>query len=178
MRFIFTPLLLFILTSCASQKNSFFLQDLKEPIQYKLESTKKGFDTYLEIIPNKSLLLKKDEFGMLYGNFIKGDSILIKYQFKKKKIKNVVDDNFIETLYFTTDKTTTNLTLENLQLSKINMVLQRQCYCKGTAGFFKITNGNFNLNIKKNELTLTTDFSIKNIPHVLTKINEKVIFEH
>ena len=63
------------------------------------------------------------------------------------------------------------------ELQKVNLVVERRCFCKGTAGFFKIIRGNLKLNIEKNELTLSGNFSNKKLPLLVTKIDEKVSLE-
>lgn len=159
--------------SCASQKKS-VLSNLKTATSYSLDTCETNYKCSLSFIPNKKVIVKKDEFGLSYGEFVKSDSILVKYQKKQQKENKAVDNFFTETLYFSIAKNDTKISLKDLDLQKVNMVLQRECYCKGTAGFFKITKGDLLFDIKKNELTLNTHFDIKNIPHKLRKINKKV----
>lgn len=166
-------LILLILYSCASQKENVLI-NLKKATVYPLNTCKTGYKCSLSFIPNTKLIIKKDEFGLSYGNFVKSDSILVKYQKKQQKENKAADNFFTETLYFSIAKSDTEISLKDLDLQKVNMTLQRECYCKGTAGFFSITKGNLLFNIKKNELTLNTVFDIKNIPHKLRKINKKV----
>lgn len=166
-------LLILLSYSCSSQKKS-ILNTLKTTTTYTIDSCETNFKCSLSFIPNTKLIIKKDEFGLTYGEFVKSDSILVKYQKKQQKENKAVDNFFTETLYFSIAKNDTKISLKDIDLQKANMALQRECYCKGTAGFFKITKGSLLFDIKKNELTLNTDFDIKNIPHKLRKINKKV----
>ena len=168
--------LIFILSACSAQRGS--LSNLEKSQETSLKNCPPGYDCSLKITPNRSLLLRKDEFGILYAETVNSNRILIKYEFKRKIVDKTADGHFIEAVYFTIQKTDNNIVLKDRNLEKVNMVLHRQCYCKGSTGYFKIKNGNFRLSIKKNELTLNTDFSINNIPHLLQKINEKMILEY
>jgi len=131
----------------------------------------------LEIIPKSSLLIKQDEFNNTYIEIEKGESTILKYQLKKDPIPNTADSNYSEILYFQIDGNTKELHLINEELKKVNMVYARLCYCKGTSGYFKVRNGELKLSIKKNELTLSANFSVENIPQIITQINEKIILQ-
>ena len=172
-------LLLFTAISfgCSSQKNVFSFENLVQAKTFASSNCPDDGSCFLEIIPNKSLLIKKDQFGQLYGETVDSDLVLIKFGYSRKVPKNAVDAHHSETYYFTIPKSTKNLDLSNEELQEVNLVIDRQCFCKGTAGFFKITSGQLNLDIRKNELTLNGNFSNEKLPLLFTKINEKVSFE-
>ncbi len=172
-------LLLFIsfCTGCGSQKKTGVLKKLKDTKSFTTNNCPEDGVCSLKLIPNKSLQLKTDEFGQLYGETVTSDDILIKYSYNRNVPKNVADAHYSETYYFSISKNSTELDLRDAELQKVNLVVDRQCYCKGTAGFFKINNGALKLHIKKNELTLNGNFSNEKLPLIFTKIDEKVSLE-
>lgn len=169
-------LLLFMILSlgCSSQKSAFNLEKLDKIKSFSTSDCPEDGTCTLKIIPNKSLTLKYDDFGQLYGETIGSDQVLIEYTYKRKVPKNLADAHYSETYYFTIPKSTKELDLLDNELQKVNLVVDRRCFCKGTAGFFKITTGNLKLHIKKNELTLNGNFSNKKLPLLITKIDERV----
>lgn len=177
MKFFYLLLSIVISTGCSSQKNVSSLEKLKTERSFNSSNCPEDGTCELKLIPNKSLNLKKDEFGQLYGEEIDSDMILVSYSYHRNAPKNAVDAHYSETYYFSIPKNTKNLDISDADLQNVNLVVDRQCYCKGTAGFFKISSGKLTLNIKKNELTLNGIFSNKNLPLIITKVDEKVSLE-
>ncbi len=162
---------------CGAQKESSGLTKLQDPVELKMRNCLADGNCSINIIPNSSMKLKKDTFGQLYGEPVKSELLLFKLSYDRKAPKGVADANYSETYYFSIPKNTSTLDLKNEQLSQINLVVERRCFCKGTAGFFKILSGNLKLSIKKNDLTLSGNFSHENLPLLMTKIDEKVSLE-
>ncbi len=128
----------------------------------------------IEIIPNSILTVKDDEFKNTYIEIEKGDNTVIKYQLKKNNIPNTADSNYSELLYIEIDNRNKSIILKDNQLQQVKMIYGRLCYCKGTSGYFKVKKGQLELVLKKNELTLITNFSVDNIPQIITQIHEKI----
>ena len=177
MKFIYLFTILLIYSGCKSQKEAFSLEKLQEIKSFSLTNCPEDGACILELIPDKSMVLKKDNFGQHYGETITSEDILVKYTYERKVPENVADAHYSESYYFNLPKNTQDLDLYDADLQKVNLVVDRQCFCKGTAGFFKITNGNLKLSIKKNELTLSGKFSHKNLPLLITEIKETVSLE-
>lgn len=177
MKFLSFTFLFILSLGCSSQKDTFHLKKLEKIRSFSVSKCPKDGTCSFELIPNKSLHLKTDEFGQLYGEAVSSTNILVKYSYKRSVPKNLADAHYSETYYFTISKDTKELNLINTDLQKVSLVVDRQCFCKGTVGFFKITTGNLKLNIKKNELTLSGNFSNKKLPLLITKIDEKVSLE-
>lgn len=177
MKAAFLLLFLVFILSCGTQKNTSGLEDLQDPIGLTMKSCLEDGTCKFEVIPNQTLLIKEDTFGQFYGEQTKSQLLLFKLSYERKVPKGVADGHYSETYFFSIPKATTTLELEDAQLSRVNLVVERRCFCKGTAGFFKITSGNLKLSIKKNELTLTANFSHENLPLLMTKIDENVSLE-
>ncbi|MBV1888435.1 MAG: hypothetical protein KUG51_04020, partial [Urechidicola sp.] len=64
------------------------------------------------------------------------------------------------------------------ELSKVKLLFNRLCYCKGSTGFYTIKNGELVIKkIKKNTYTINLDFKIEEVPQVVTSINETLIIK-
>lgn len=174
MKFYHLLFLLILFTGCSAQKNTTALQQLEKIKSFSTSNCPDDGVCNIQIIPNKSIELKKDKFDQLYGETIDSDKILIKYSYKRNVLENTADAHYSETYYINISKDTKELDFNDLELQKVDLVVNRLCYCKGTTGFFKITNGNLKLHIKKNELTLSGVFSHKKLPLIVTKIDEKM----
>ena len=177
MKFLYLLLFIIFSTGCSSQKNIPGLEKLKTIRSFTSSNCPEDGTCQLKLTPNKSIDLKQDEFGQFYGELIDSDDILVSYSYRRNPPENAVDAHYSETYYFSIPKSTKQLDLYDADLQKVNLVVDRQCYCKGTAGFFKITSGRLSLNIKKNELTLNGIFSNEKLPLLITKVDEKVSLE-
>jgi len=177
MKGAFLLIIMVFTLGCATQKNSAVLTDLQSPISNSMNQCLEDGHCTLEITPNQSLLLKKDAFGQFYGERTTSELLLFKLTYERTVPKGVADAHYSEAYFFSIPKTTTTLELNNAELSQVNLVVERRCFCKGSAGFFKILSGNLKLSIKKNELTLSGHFSHENLPLLMTKIDEKVSLE-
>ena len=177
MKEVFPIVILVLLMACGTQKEISGLEDLQTPIRQQMNTCIDDGTCSIEILPNSSMSLKKDAFGQLYGELTKSDLLLFKVTYERNVPKGLADADYRESFYFSIPKSTTSLQLEDGQLSQVNLVVERRCFCKGTAGFFKILSGKLELSIKKNELTLNGNFSHVNLPLLMTKIDEKVSLE-
>jgi len=168
----FISLLLF---GCKTTHMNTYISQITEKQIFKSNDCIENAVCTLEIIPNSNLLIKNDEFKNTYIELEKGENVVIKYQLKKNPIANTADSNYSEILYIETDSTNKELHLKDINLQEVKMIFARLCFCKGSSGYFKVKNGQLDLSIKKNELTLHADFSVENIPQITTKVNEKII---
>lgn len=166
---------LLFLASCKStqQVNSQVISN--EIIITKTENCPKNGTCSLELIPNKNLDFKTDEFGNLYPTINNGEKTILKYTFTKKSIENTADSNYTEIIYAELDKSYSNINLINSQLQTIKLHYGRLCFCKGESGYFPITNGVFNLSKSgKDSLTIDLNFSVKKIPQIISEIHETI----
>lgn len=173
--FLFFLLILNI--GCQSSRLNKSLLSLKEPRVITLESCPEKSNCTIEIIPHSTLIIKEDEFKNTYIEILKGPNTIIKYQYKKDEIPNTADGYYSEIVYIETDNYDKNIHLKNEQLQEVKMVFGRLCYCKGTSGYFSVIKGELELTVKKNKLTLNTNFSVDNIPQIIANLNETIILD-
>jgi len=127
----------------------------------------------LELIPNKSLEFKVDEFGNSYPVITKGDMVILKYTFKKNTVSNAQDSNYTEIVYAELNKNISELTLKDNELESRKLYFGRLCYCKGETGYYPIKKGEFTLTMEpKNTIKIDFKFTIKEVPQIISTINE------
>ncbi len=93
-----------------------------------------------EIIKDKSLAIKTDGTGMLYYSLEDAPGkVVVRYSYDYTVPKDVEDAGYTETIIFETDTDFSNLNTGNIQDTK--MLFGVQCFCRGKAGFYKVTEG-------------------------------------
>tara|TARA_R110001583_G_scaffold40294_3_gene128838 strand:- start:437 stop:958 length:522 start_codon:yes stop_codon:yes gene_type:complete len=163
------PFLFILIISC---KPSFIVS---QQINQKAISCPENSECSFELIPNKSIEFKTDDFGILYPIITDGEKTLLKYTFKKNPIKNTQDSNYSEIIYAELDTKFTEVTLENEDLQKVKLYFGRFCYCKGQTGYYPIKNGTFKiLKAGKNTVNFNLNFEIKEVPQIISIINETI----
>lgn len=163
------PFLFLIIVSC---KPSFMVS---QQISNKATSCPENGDCSFELIPNKSIEFKADDFGILYPIISEGEKTLLKYTFKKQPIENTEDSNYSEIIYAELDKEFTEASLENEDLQKVKLYFGRFCYCKGQTGYYPIKNGAFKiLKAGENTVNFTLKFEIKEVPQIISIITETI----
>lgn len=156
--FIFLPI--FILISSA------------KPFSISNDCPKNGQCTF-DILTQKSLNFKKDEFGHLYPEIKKGNQIILKFTYQKNSKKGIVDGNYKEIIYAEIPEEYQELNLKNKALKSIKLHFGRFCYCKENSGYFPIKEGNFQIKkISKSEILARCNFTIKNIPQIITSFKK------
>lgn len=172
-----TILLLFILSisiSCGSHRSKSAII-LNEDIQIDGAQCPENGSCNLELIPNKSLIFKKDEFGFTYPVISEGEKTILKYTYKKTSNPNLQDANYSEIIYAEFDPTMQETTVENEELQQFNFHFGRFCFCKGETGYYPITDGKFNLKRKgRDSIRVELKFKILEVPQILNNICETI----
>lgn len=164
----FAVLLLISFSSCKS-----FNFQIKTPTMIDSIICPENGNCSLELIPNKSIEFKEDEFGILYPIISEGNKTLFKYTFQKKPIKELQDSNYTEIIYAELETTISEMSLTNQDLSSIKLYFGRLCYCKGATGYYPIKNGTFKITqTAKDSVNFKLDFTITEVPQIISKINE------
>jgi len=129
----------------------------------------------IELIPNKTIVFKTDNIGIMYPVISEGDKTILKYTYKRNEIPNTQDGNYTEIIYAELPATITTIKLSNEALQQIKLYFGRLCYCKGETGYFPIKNGDFKI-IKndKNSFKIDFNFKISEVPQIISKIEETI----
>ncbi len=167
-----------LLLCCNSVKNNVEKEnkmDKEVEITEKNNSCPEDGICTIEILKNKSLDIKKDELNYIYFKEIDNNTTsIIKYQYQRNTNKNYEDGNYKEEIIFEIENNETNLKLLDSSLQNTKMLYGRHCYCKGQAGYFKVTKGNLSLIRENEEYQVSLDFTITEVPQIIKVINASV----
>jgi len=166
---------LFLLMSCKAQ-NTKIISETKE-VTLNTECPEDG-DCSFELFSNSSIKLVVREGASSYTTIEKGNKTVFKFSFKRNVDKQAMDGHYIEEVFAEFDANPSELNLENKDLRKVNLILNRICYCKGSYGSYVVTKGQ--LSFKKtgeNTYHLSIDFKVDEVPQVITAINEILILK-
>ncbi|HEY9221063.1 MAG TPA: hypothetical protein VIO43_05735 [Lutibacter sp.] len=163
------PLLFLVIVSC---KSSFVVN---EAILVDTLNCPENGTCTIELLPNKSLEFKKDEFGNSYPVISEGNKTIFKYVYAKNPIPNTQDSNYSEIVFAELDSTISAKTLTNEALQNIKLHFGRLCFCKGQTGYYPIKNGNFKISkVSKKAFKIDFNFKIDEVPQIISAIKETV----
>jgi len=131
----FIALSLLLLFSCTVQKNaarSWKDYTINSPCPPKSEC-------YLEVLENKSLLVKSDNGHIYYNLQDNPGTNVVKYIYKTITDSKLQDAGYSENLIFETDGRSFNYT--DMDIQKTKMLFNVQCFCRGKAGLRKVNKG-------------------------------------
>ena len=166
---------LLFLMSCKTTQKATSQVNTNEIVTTQLKNCPENGTCTLELIPNKTLDFKTDEFGNFYPEIGDGEKTIFKYTYTKKPIENTEDSNYSEVIFAELDTPISEINLTDSQLENVKLFFGRLCFCKGESGYFPIKNGTFNLSqASKDSLKIDLQFSIKKIPQVISEIHQTV----
>ncbi|PCH77315.1 MAG: hypothetical protein COB98_03775 [Flavobacteriaceae bacterium] len=158
--------------ACTPQKH--VLELSKEIHQTSLTQLNNGQST-VSIIPHKKAVFKKDAFDIGYVTLEDSKGSLFKFEYVKKSPKNVADANYSEIVYIDLPENFSAINSNDIPLEKTQILFGRFCYCKGSTGFYQVKNGELSAKmIAKNQLKLALKFKLKQVPHLISTIQENI----
>jgi len=114
-----------------------------------------------EIIKDSSLKIKEDTIGKTYINIYDDKNYdVVKYNYGYKGRPEISDDGYSEEIYFQIPKDDDEMELKNKELSKIKLIVAKNCFCK-EAGFEIINEGTFELKKVNDQYYIDLQFSSK-----------------
>ena len=171
--YLIRAILLFaLLISCATANKKSGEQQIPPPHV----NCPEGGDCTFEVLQQSSLIMKRDEIGMLYPVIEKGDRVVLRYHFKKDTDPDVEDSSYSEYVLMEIDPGRVELALQDKELQKVKMTYGRICYCKGEMGYFPVLNGKLFVYQNKGELQVRTSFNDPKIPQIVKEIDEKLTY--
>lgn len=174
MKIIILPLFILFLC-CNSAKNKKNNMEEAIVIKEKNYSCPEDGVCTIELLKNKSLAIKKDEFDHIYFQEIDNNQTsIVKFQYQRNNEKAYSDGNYIEEVIFEIRNNETTLKLSDNALQKTKMLFGRHCYCKGQAGYFLIQQGQLELFQTEGGYAINLDFIITEVPQIITKINTSI----
>jgi hypothetical protein len=162
--------ILLFLTSCTCKKN-IPSKEIANAVIQNDECPENGICS-IELLKNKSLNVKNDEFGKMY--YILEDNKaknVIRYTFNKDKDETLQDSGYREEVIFEIDPNGTQWNFSNENLQETKMLFGRFCFCRGATGYYKVTDGTLLLKKEKESMLLELNFKITEVPQIITKIH-------
>lgn len=168
-------LFILIIVSCKTTQTTKTKSVLSETISVEVANCPDNGFCVMELIPNKSIEFKTDEFGNVYPIILDGEKTLFKYSFVKKTPPETVDGNYQEIVYAELDANISEINLTNETLQNVKLHYGRLCFCKGENGYFPVKNGLFSISKKdENTIIVHLDFTVKKVPKLITELHETV----
>ena len=88
--------------------------------------------------------------------------------------KGLQDGHYREEIVFEINNNDSEIKFSGNDLQKTKMLFGRFCFCRGSTGNYKITDGNLKLKQTKKEVIFTLDFKNNKVPQLLQVISENV----
>ncbi|MCF6129336.1 hypothetical protein L1S35_06605 [Flavobacterium sp. AS60] len=129
----------------------------------------------VELLRNKSLNVKVDEFGSIYYQILESNetSVLI-YRYDKDVPKDLQDANYREEIIFEINNKTQTLSLSGKDLQQSKMLFGRFCFCKGQTGSYKVQEGSLNLELNGDTVQFDLSFKVSQVPQLINSIKATV----
>lgn len=125
----------------------------------------------IQIISNKTLDVKVDEFGSLYYSMNDDNSkSVIVYEYNRNVKEGLQDGQHKEEIIFEINNSDTEINLTDFALQNTKMLFGRHCFCRGQGGNFKVDQGILHLVNKKGIITINLDFKVTKVPQLFTKV--------
>ena len=149
--FLLLLVTLSILSCCNTKKTATIESKNNQP--NILTPCPEGYVCSFETHHNKSMVVKTDDIGATYYELEDNTKKTVyHYTYKLKTDQQYQDAGYREEIIFELDSKTKDLKLSNEELQNAKMLFGVWCYCKGKAGNYKITKGNFTK--KGNEISI------------------------
>lgn len=161
-----------VITACASSKNE--PKEKRASLPPPHINCPEDGDCSFEILKNSDLELKYDSQGKMYPKINEGSKVVIKYHYKKKVKKDVMDNSYSEYVYLEFDPDEKQVILKDKELGKVKMIFGRICYCKGSMGYFPVREGSLFLFNSGNNLQIRTSFKVNKVPQIIKQIDENI----
>jgi hypothetical protein len=122
----------------------------------------------IEILENKSIDVKQDEFGSIYYTIEENlNKKVIKYIYKRTVKEDLQDAGYREEIVFEIDVNLKNKTFLNDEIQETKMLFGRFCFCRGQTGNYKVNNGRLVIN----DNSISLDFKTTKVPQVIKNIS-------
>nr|WP_297309471.1 hypothetical protein [uncultured Flavobacterium sp.] len=130
-----------VLASCSSNKGVVSTNWLGKHVVMKSECPENGTCTATRDLGKGLKEITSD--NTIYPQIVENnETILIQYEYNRKKSEgNYADDFHKEELFLAIPAKAFKKEYKNEQLQEVKLIYGRHCYCKGSAGYFKISEG-------------------------------------
>jgi|SRR5690554_277712 len=146
-----------VLTSCSTAKGVSSTNWLGKNITVKSEIHENGTVTATREF-EKGLNL--NSFEQLYPKTnYNPHTVLVQYEFNRDKSEDgYADDFYKEEIFIEIPLKAFKKQYKNEELEQVKLVYAKHCYCKGEAGYYKITDGTLNIKHSEKETSVKLNF--------------------
>ncbi len=175
-KFVGITILLVIVSACKTGKNSNTITDKtdSDKTEKMTNACPAPANCSIEIFANSTLLLKEDTIGKLYPVIEKGENKVLKYTYSLKGPEGTADGDYTETIHLEIPSLSKKNNLTNEELQEVKALYGKQCFCKGEAGYYKITNGNLSIINKANQIQISFQYSINETSQKSTNFSQVI----
>jgi hypothetical protein len=182
-------LFLFLFSFCSKKISppSEIVDGNEKLIQNKSSNTKtplvnicpeKGY-CEVKIFKNKALSVNETGNELFYEFIDDINKTVVQYEFSKNQDKKMYDGDYKEEIVFEIDNNIKKIEFKNNELNQTKMLYGRHCFCRGSAGLFKVTDGKLILKKDKDDITFELNYNTGKIPQIISYIsvkNSKLLF--
>lgn len=131
------------------------------------------------VMKNKALVVKTDGIGMNYPQFEKSsETSVVKFTYHREAKNGMTDGDYTEEVYFEVANDAKSIMLADKSLQQVQLLYGRLCYCKGSAGYFKVTDGTLKFERNKDgSASFSLVFANNQVPQIIKKVAGTVAFE-
>lgn len=168
------PILL--VNACKTQNSSVVASEntTMEQVDNVAKDCPNNGDCQFEILKNKKLVIKQDDFGKSYPEIETGTGTIVQYTYSEKGPEGTVDGNYSETIHFEIPENMTSMDKADGDLQDIKLLWGKHCYCKGEAGYYPIEDGKISLKKSNNQLTVDLTFSTDKVSQRISTVSEVI----
>lgn len=129
----------------------------------------------IEVIKNKSLEVKSDEFGSNYYNLTDNmNTSVVLYKYNRNVEEGLQDASYKEEIIFEINNSEKQLSFLDRDLQKTKMIFGRICFCRGQTGYYKVVSGKLFLENLKETIKFNLNFKITEVPQIINSLNYTV----
>ncbi|OAB79674.1 hypothetical protein [Cochleicola gelatinilyticus] len=166
MKVLLISLALILANSCksTSEKEAEQQGNTTETSMNMKEMCPEGGECTVEVRENATLTVADDEAtGGLYSVIEAGNKTVVTYTYAKKGPAGTADGNYSETIQFELPEVTNTMSLSDSNLQDVQLLFGKQCYCKGEAGHYRVTNGSLKLEKTNKGIMMHLDFKVPEV---------------
>lgn len=169
-RLVFIPLA-FMMSFCKCPKATIAAAD-KSSIESVCPENGK---CTVELLRNKSLVVKADEFGSIYYQTLESnDTSVLIYRYDKNVPKGLQDANYREEIIFEINNKTQSISLSGKDLQQSKMLYGRFGFGKGQNGNYKVEEGTLSLKQEGDTVQFDLNFKVGQVPLLINPIKATV----
>ncbi|WP_298222507.1 hypothetical protein [Flavobacterium sp.] len=125
----------------------------------------------IQLLKNKTIAVKKDEFGSVFYTLEESTSkSVVQYTYKRTVKGDIQDANYREEIIFEIDNKTENLNLSDVALADTQLLFGRFCFCRGQTGYYAINQGKLSVNKNSNDTVVDLNFKTDQVPQIIHHI--------